>query len=290
MTERYSPDKWFDFVVKDTDYGDCRLDENTPPLNLTLPHGAKLCAMGLVLPDGDDEEDQLDRNQWFDIGKKLVEIDNGLDWAIGTWWAFGRHKYKDKSKIAKELKFSYGYLCNLGSVARRVPISSRNENVSFTHHMKVAKLTHNEQMEWLQRAAEQNWSAETLEQKIREEKKANDASDDDKFKTDDPDGYKIAQSRKKALRAQHEFEKITKGNPTLENCIDDILDDPDYVADLEDQTVAKLIKEATSVVNLFNGAITVLKEDQKRRAEKAVNKKVKRERLPEKASVERLQM
>jgi hypothetical protein len=113
--------------------------------------------------------------------------------------------------------------------------------------MKVAKLKPNAQEIWLQKAAEQNWSPETLEQKIKDAEKERRATEDDELEQENPEGYRVAQARKKALKAQYEFEKITKANPSLENCIQDIIADPQYLADLDDRTIAKLIKEATRV-------------------------------------------
>lgn len=272
-----SPEKWYDFHVKDTDY--VPLDEKTRKLDLALPHGAKLCAMGLVLPDGEDEEEQLDHNQWMDIGKKLIEIDKGMQWALGTWWAFGRHKYGDRALAAKELKYKFGYLANLGRVARRVPPSCRSEVLSWSHHEKVAKLDPHTQQVWLNKATEQNWTCSTLEQKIKNAEKADRTEAEQRFEQDDPEGYRKEQSRKTANDAIYEFGKISANND-LNHAVQAITTDPQLLADLDDQQLARLKSAASREADKFEKAVSALEQEQERRATEPAKRRRVRERLP----------
>src|SRR5689334_16847061 len=100
IIEKYSPAKWYDRAVHKTpDWSP--LDEDTPTLDLALPFGAKLCATGVVLPE------KLEFDEWLAIGRKLVEIDKGMQWALGEWWAFGRHKYGARAKAAEKLPYAF---------------------------------------------------------------------------------------------------------------------------------------------------------------------------------------
>jgi hypothetical protein len=204
MTERFSPEGWYArAVAKTPDWSP--LDEDTPPLDLTLPHGAKLSAMGVVLPE------ELDADEWFDVGKKLVAIKNGVQWALGEWWAFGRHKYGHRAMIAKTLPYEFETLMNLGWVARSVPTSSRNEALSWTHHKAVAKFNHTTQQYWLEKADEEHWSVKTLERKIKDQDKTDRTEADHRREQKDPDGYRIAKSHKTAADAIFEFGKADAG-------------------------------------------------------------------------------
>lgn len=282
-TERISPEKWYEFSTKDTEY--VPFDENAPDLDLTLPHGARLCAMGLVLSHAkDDEDENLDLGQWMDIGRKLIEIDRGMQWALGTWWAFGHHKYGDKAKVAKELKYDYGYLANLGRVARRVPLSCRSEVLSWSHHEKVAKLDPYVQADWLKRAADQNWTAKTLEQKIKDANRAGRVEDDQSFKIDDPEGYRKYQSHKTACDAIYLFGKLSE-NHSLNHVVEAITTDPRILADLDDRELRRLKKTASGEADKLNEFVTACEQEQERRVAKPIRK---RERLdPSRPSVAR---
>jgi hypothetical protein len=267
MTERYSPQKWFDRAVEKTPEW-VPSDDDAPAIDLppTLPDGVKICATGVVLPEG------LDYEEWVAVGRALVAIAVSVLWALGEWWAFGRHKYGHRAMIAEELPYEFKYLCNLGWVARSIPTSSRNEALSFTHHMKVAKLEPGDQKYWLEKAAEEEWSANKLEQNIKDADKTDSTEKDREFKENDPDGYRVAKARKAGLDALYQFEKISKGNFFLEEAIKKIITDEQFLADLDKELIAKLIRTASSVAEMFNEVVSLLKEHQKQRASLADEK------------------
>lgn len=132
------------------------------PIPLKLPHGAQICTIGLMLPD------ELDPDQWQAVGIKLCTISKLLQWAIGDWWAYGHHTYGKRAAFAKikEVPYELGSLMNLGSVARRVTVSCRNEVLSFTHHVVVAAFDREEQVHWLAKAAAGKWSVSKLREMI----------------------------------------------------------------------------------------------------------------------------
>jgi hypothetical protein len=290
--DRYPPEKWYNrAVAKTPDWSP--LDEDTPALDVRLPHGAKLCTFGVVLPE------TLTFEQWLAVGKVLVTMGKSALWGLAEWWADGRHRYGERARAAENLPYSFRYLCNLGWVARSVPSSSRNEHLDFTHHMKVAKLGHNEQEYWLNKAAEENWSVETLKQEIRKEAKAKRQEHEREAEQEDPDAYRIKKSCEKAAEAVCEFEKIAKGGGghwRLDHSIDDIIAADPYLKDLPDEVIAKLIKAAISVIDRFRGVIGVLEKHQEQRAKprgddfdepsEAERKPVERERLDDEDEAE----
>jgi hypothetical protein len=51
-------------------------------------------------------------------------------------------------------------------VAGHVPVAIRRDDLSWRHHLVVAKLKPSDQQPWLQRAAENRWSSRTLAAEI----------------------------------------------------------------------------------------------------------------------------
>jgi hypothetical protein len=237
------------------------LDKDTPALDLELPHGAKLCALGVVLPE------ELDEQQWLAIGKKLITIGRSAKWALAELAASG-DKYGDRTGVAKKLNCDVDYLYNLAYVARNVPISSRNEVLSFKHHMKVAKLSPAAQKDWLEKAAEEEWSANKLEQEIR---KKEDADRESELEPKDASAYRIMKSCKNAAEAISEFEKIAKGgggNFRLDHALEAIITDDPFLKDLPDETLYKMLQAAISVADRVKEVIDVLERHQKQRVER----------------------
>jgi len=129
-----------------------------------LPHSASVCATGFRLLDL-----EISFEEWSEIGLKLSTMQLGLQWAIGDWWAYGYREYGDRRAIdvVKKLPYTFQSLMNIGSVARRVPPSLRNEALSFSHHTAVAPLEHEDQKQLLERAAEEKWSVKKLRDAIK---------------------------------------------------------------------------------------------------------------------------
>jgi hypothetical protein len=127
-----------------------------------LPCGAVLYSNGLKLPP------ELDLESWKLIGAKLANIAQGVQWAVGDWWCHGYHQYGERKAVAaaRLLPFEFGTLMNWGSVARKIDTSRRREDVSFSHHVEVAKLPADKQERWLARAVEHRLSTKKLRQQI----------------------------------------------------------------------------------------------------------------------------
>jgi hypothetical protein len=140
------------------------LPQSGKSINRKLPHGAAICATGLMLPES------LTLDQWKDVGFDLCIVDSGVQWAIGDWWFHGRHTYGKRKAYAtaKELPYQFGSLMNLGCVAGSVKSSSRNELLSFTHHVAVAPLEPEDQKRWLAKAVERKWSVNQLREHIHD--------------------------------------------------------------------------------------------------------------------------
>ncbi|SCB51233.1 hypothetical protein GA0061098_1015112 [Bradyrhizobium shewense] len=160
MIARLSPIIRYEREVSDTPW--TALQRSAHRMDTELPHGTELSATGLYLPE------KLDVDQWTNVGRKLMAIEKGIQWALGDWWAYGHHAYGERVAKAKGLPYATGTLMNYGRVARKVPTSLRNEALSFSHHEVVAMLEPDQQKRWLHLAARKNWPVAKFRRQIDE--------------------------------------------------------------------------------------------------------------------------
>ncbi|MHB8642840.1 MAG: DNA methyltransferase [Gaiellaceae bacterium] len=127
----------------------------------------------LELPGG------LAFEEWVGIGESLAGRERAVAWWIGDWWAYGgEHRYGERARVAAERRFDYGYLANLGWVARAVEPSRRRERLSFGHHQCVASLPPDQQDRWLEQAIEDKLSVRGLRAALKRGLVASPGSND----------------------------------------------------------------------------------------------------------------
>lgn len=109
--------------------------------------------------------------EWEDLGAKLGNAGRSIGFLIGDWLNYGEGKgprfygavedengekpniYTPAMKITK---LDYQTLANYANVAKKVKFYSREYNLSFKHHSKVAPLkTDEEQQRWLRIAVKE---------------------------------------------------------------------------------------------------------------------------------------
>jgi hypothetical protein len=162
------------------------------------PLGAVITKIGLCLPE------KLDLAGWETIGRHCARTDTAIQWAMGDWWAYGFHKWKRKAiASARKLPYEFGTLMNLGSVARKIKTSSRNEALSFSHHVVIAHadLDDDRQVKWLAKAQRFGWSVKQLRQKLDEHRSVS-------VDPDDPE-HQAKHARDWACRFEQEAQKPT---------------------------------------------------------------------------------
>jgi hypothetical protein len=98
------------------------------------------------------------------LGRFLGAIRDWTAFAIGDWLRFVEAAFPDRvSQMVEATGRAYRTLENYRWVAGRIPIERRRTpTLSFSHHREVAKLDPPEQERWLDRAAEQGLTSETL--------------------------------------------------------------------------------------------------------------------------------
>lgn len=113
--------------------------------------------------------------EWQELGQSLKKIEGAVQFWIGDWARFGDKKgfYTD-SKVYDKLEeitgLSHGTLKDYKSVCENVQSSNRFDDLSFTHHIEVAKLEPQKQEFFLNKAVEENLSVRELRREIHKEK------------------------------------------------------------------------------------------------------------------------
>lgn len=122
-------------------------------------------------------DETISIEEWKSLGQSLKQVEGSVQFWIGDWARYGDKKgftgkYVD-GKVYNELEeitgLDKGTLQNYKSVAERVDSSLRNEELSFNHHLEVAKLPEEKQKEFLQKASEEKLSVRELREEIRKD-------------------------------------------------------------------------------------------------------------------------
>jgi hypothetical protein len=125
-----------------------------------------------LTPLGLDVSEPLSHEEWREIGRRIGRAMRSAAFVIGDWLVYGEGRaaqgtfWSDipaQDSIAKRVYdeaseltgMDWVTLQNYAYVSRNVPRSLRNENLSWEHHKKVAKLKNDfEKTRWLKLAAE----------------------------------------------------------------------------------------------------------------------------------------
>lgn len=122
-------------------------------------------------------DEAMEIDEWKELGQSLKQVEGSVQFWIGDWARFGDKqgftgKYVD-SKVYDELEeltgLSHNTIKQYKWVAEATS-SNRLDDVSFTHHMEVAKLPEEKQVEFLTRASEEKLSVRELREEIKKEK------------------------------------------------------------------------------------------------------------------------
>jgi len=134
-----------------------KLAARTPiGLLVALEKQGKLTATRLDLSGVD-----LTFDQYEALGRMLGTLRDMSAWALGDWLIFGEGTYGDKyAQAAEATGRSKGTLADYLRVAMFVSPARRREELSWSHHRQVAKLSPKEQRAWLAKAVAQRWSVE----------------------------------------------------------------------------------------------------------------------------------
>jgi len=133
---------------------------------LSVP--GKATSTGLILPANLSFED------WVEIGTQLRSAKEMVKFMLGDWLNFGENAYGEKyAQALLATDYDYDSLRNISYVCRKVPLSLRRDELSFSHHQAVAPLAEDLQRITLDCAVKDK---ETVKE-IREHVKGIKASD-----------------------------------------------------------------------------------------------------------------
>jgi hypothetical protein len=130
-----------------------------------MPTGILTTNVGLVI------DDDLAYEAWADAGEVLARAESSLAWAVGDWYAYGVTHWDAKAnQLAAALGLAEKTVWNAGSVCNRVPLERRRAELSFGHHEAVAAQSPDQQVRWLELAAEEGLSVHALRERIAAER------------------------------------------------------------------------------------------------------------------------
>ena len=137
-----------------------KIDKEVEPLK-----DCTLTPVGLEIRKG------LPFESWEKIGGSLKKINGAMQWWWGDWLNYGEREYGETYSQALEASpYDLGTLRVLKSVCGKVEMLARANNLSFKHHMIVAPLEQKDQIAWLKKAQDKNWTVQELRQAIKESK------------------------------------------------------------------------------------------------------------------------
>ena len=109
----------------------------------------ELTPIGLLMPD------DLELDEWLEIGKQFNAIGSSIQWMIGDWavkgednadlWLEGTQSDKQERNLryqalVESTGYKHGSVKNLASIARNIPYDERRSSVNYSKHVAVAGL------------------------------------------------------------------------------------------------------------------------------------------------------
>lgn len=119
-------------------------------------------ALGLVIQSAPTVD------EWLAYGARIRKVDKAIQWVIGDWLNYGEAAYGEAYSQAFTMwpDVDYGRLRDYKWVSKAIPMSFRNDNLSWTHHRIVAKMAPKSAGRWLRLADDVGMSAAKLREEI----------------------------------------------------------------------------------------------------------------------------
>jgi Domain of unknown function (DUF4326) len=102
--------------------------------------GAPLAIRHTLTPVSLQLPSDLTAPQWQQVGAALQRVDEARQWWIGDWWNAGV-KWGEGQRVCEEIGLNYQTARIVGSVADRIKLFRRRNNLPFAHHQEVCVLT-----------------------------------------------------------------------------------------------------------------------------------------------------
>jgi nucleotide-binding universal stress UspA family protein len=112
--------------------------------------------------------EQLEFDEWLQIGQTLHDMGQSLSWWLGDWWVYGETHFGEEHSQGAPTDFrSQKTIANAASVCSRITPDRRRAELSYSHHAVVAYLDPPKGDEWLQTAIDEGLSVHKLRDRIR---------------------------------------------------------------------------------------------------------------------------
>lgn len=121
--------------------------------------GVEYSRTGLALSD------LLTFERWQELGNQLKYFEGAIQWWVGDWLNFGERKWGEMYAQAVDPSQAAIWK-NYKWVSCAVDSSLRNDKLSWSHHLEVAKLEPNEQEKYLGLAALNNMTVRELREAV----------------------------------------------------------------------------------------------------------------------------
>lgn len=108
-------------------------------------------------------------DEWEKLGHALAVMEQSISLFIGDWILIGEQSFGERYSQLVDLfgrEYSYGHVSNCAYVCRKVPMERRLEGLSFSHYKAVAPLPPEKQVEWQEKALDNEWVATDLRREI----------------------------------------------------------------------------------------------------------------------------
>lgn len=132
---------------------------NQSPVQSTISRKVVASPLGL------DFREDIDYAEWQALAAHIATSLRCMAFAIGDWLVYGEKKFDSRKRqgrvdqsryelAVRATGIDYAHLRNYAYVSRRVPLSLRNDRLSWDHHRAVAKLPPEDQGKWLDLACQ----------------------------------------------------------------------------------------------------------------------------------------
>lgn len=114
--------------------------------------------------------------EWQAVGDWLRVLEKSVSWWIADWVRYGEMTYEEQSaqalsaregEAAQATGWTPETIKQYSRIAAQVPPTSRDPDLTFSHHREVADLPPADQQVWLKRAKDEDWSCTRLRGELR---------------------------------------------------------------------------------------------------------------------------
>lgn len=163
------------------------LDEIQEEKRIQLAQDGEMAFLGVRMTrTGIQFSDDVNEDDYREIGRFLLQIGSSIQWLIGDWLAFGEERQWGETyrNVADEFGYEIATLWDYASVSRQVKPSVRTEELSHAHHRLLRSMNEDSQSEWLKQAVEKNWTVSELREAIKQSRRSTEEKERKQRATD----------------------------------------------------------------------------------------------------------